>query len=572
MSDTYFIDQTTPINAAWLNDVNKFVYHGIPAGTLPTATNVSATPATNNSGVTVQAQLTNVGSATGASNVGYMPAGTGAVATTVQHKLREQISAYDFGVLGDGSDETAKIQAAINAANARGIVEILFEPNKTFVVKQLVPMSGAILNLNGSTLKLADNANVPIVFDGGIAGGGGHYFGVYNGTLDCNQANGNSNLNIVGGIWLTTWSNLYFSRLVIKNCSRIGLNLVGCNHFFIKDYTFQDSGIVGSAYIAYALNIESQSYGSQYIEVKNVQVSNVVGFGIHFYGCSNFTADSLSFSNLSYGTVGIAITFTEAYQGRITNVTANLVDGDSIEINDTSDLILDNFKITQTGNRALLMGTNTPGHPYNTRLKISNFTSSSTGGAASAAISFCQDSIFENCNFDKQITSDISGTLSQSIMLRNCTIGTTFGGSPGVTYFQRFLLDNVTFTDLRVRTMHREQLVVSMNIALANGAVQDLVMTNLAGANLYLTGVCAGTLRTQTVFAASPPQGSYQKCEFLVDNYGSSANLSAVTTVSGSVARALTIAGDAANKQLTLTNGSGVDLNVAIELDFVTFK
>ena len=48
--------------------------------------------------------------------VSYTPAGTGAVATTVQTKLRESVSVQDFGAVGDGTtDDTAAIILALNS-------------------------------------------------------------------------------------------------------------------------------------------------------------------------------------------------------------------------------------------------------------------------------------------------------------------------------------------------------------------------------------------------------------------------------------------------------------------------
>lgn len=100
------------------------------AGTFPKVVAAGATPATSG-GIGAGAWVdrtdvtlrTDLASTTGAGLVGYQPAGTGAAATTVQSKLGETVSVFDFyanGVSGAKVDpngiidSTAGIQAAIN--------------------------------------------------------------------------------------------------------------------------------------------------------------------------------------------------------------------------------------------------------------------------------------------------------------------------------------------------------------------------------------------------------------------------------------------------------------------------
>lgn len=54
----------------------------------------------------------------GASLVGYGVGEVGQVLRTVESRLRERVSVKDFGVVGDGSDESLKIQAAINSGKS----------------------------------------------------------------------------------------------------------------------------------------------------------------------------------------------------------------------------------------------------------------------------------------------------------------------------------------------------------------------------------------------------------------------------------------------------------------------
>lgn len=62
-------------------------------------------------------RLADYESDTGSSYIGYTPAGTGAVSTTVESKLREFVSVKDFGAVGNGvTNDKVAIQAALNYA------------------------------------------------------------------------------------------------------------------------------------------------------------------------------------------------------------------------------------------------------------------------------------------------------------------------------------------------------------------------------------------------------------------------------------------------------------------------
>ncbi len=78
--------------------------------------------------------------------VTYTPGGTGAVDTTVEDKLRETISADDFGTVGDGdADDTLKLQNAVNYVTATGAW--LDGGNKTYKITDTINATGEFLRL-----------------------------------------------------------------------------------------------------------------------------------------------------------------------------------------------------------------------------------------------------------------------------------------------------------------------------------------------------------------------------------------------------------------------------------------
>lgn len=118
----------------------------IPSGTLSSLTAQDAIDELASEKV----QNATLAASSGSSLVGYLPSGTGAVASTVQTKLRESVSVKDFGAVGDGvTDDSAAIQSAIEAVRmvGGGVVNI---PAGTFIANGLVLYSSISLVGAGS--------------------------------------------------------------------------------------------------------------------------------------------------------------------------------------------------------------------------------------------------------------------------------------------------------------------------------------------------------------------------------------------------------------------------------------
>ena len=103
----------------------------------------------------------------GSGIITYTPAGTGAVDTVVETKLRESVSVKDFGATGDGTtDDTAEIQAALDAVNAAGGGALYF-PAGTYRVKDLQAKDKVecIGVFGATTLKLRDSVDGQIFYN-----------------------------------------------------------------------------------------------------------------------------------------------------------------------------------------------------------------------------------------------------------------------------------------------------------------------------------------------------------------------------------------------------------------------
>lgn len=101
----------------------------------------------------LRSDLSNSLASRGSSLISYLPAGTGASASTVLTKLREVVSPEDFGCVGDGStDDTIPMQEALDYVASIG-GELRFSRKKTYVTGYCTVSGNTIIDLNNSTWK-----------------------------------------------------------------------------------------------------------------------------------------------------------------------------------------------------------------------------------------------------------------------------------------------------------------------------------------------------------------------------------------------------------------------------------
>jgi len=99
-----------------------------------------------------------------ASQVTYDPPFTGSVATNVEAKLSQTVSVADFGALGDGSDDTVAIQAALDS----GAKTVNFVSTGDYHVSgTLTVPAGVFIQGNGATLVADDHFRLLSFQNGG---------------------------------------------------------------------------------------------------------------------------------------------------------------------------------------------------------------------------------------------------------------------------------------------------------------------------------------------------------------------------------------------------------------------
>ena len=205
----------------WLTDAvaYKFVLETATAVTIATYDNVTG----NASGIS-----SSLAASSGSALVGYLPAGAGAVATTVQAKLRETVSVKDFGAVGDGTtDDTVAIQAAVLYGYTNG-VKLYFN-------------DGSYLLSNSITC----GSNLTVEFDAGVVinlvAADIYFTPVFNMANQTNNTFIGNGCSIIGrrgtayvegkasAFYLFGSDNIYIENFNISDFATTGISITGDN-------------------------------------------------------------------------------------------------------------------------------------------------------------------------------------------------------------------------------------------------------------------------------------------------------------------------------------------------------
>jgi Pectate lyase superfamily protein len=171
---------------------------------------------------------------TDAALVSYTPAGANAVVTTVQAKLRENVSVKDFGAVGDGvTDDTTAFQNALAYLSGGGE---LFIPSGTYVYTTTLNMSIVGLTVRGcgktSRLQFNGTGNCIEITQPDLASVKTAV------TLDNFWVSGNA--NATNGIFINYWTNWTLTDMHVGNVTGAGFYIGFTVFGYMKNPTVYD--------------------------------------------------------------------------------------------------------------------------------------------------------------------------------------------------------------------------------------------------------------------------------------------------------------------------------------------
>jgi len=190
-----------------------------------------------------------------ADGVKFTQAGAGAVQRTVDSKLKDVVSVKDFGAVGDGTNQTAAIQAAVNAAGASG--RTLFFPPGNYLV--------------ASSISIASHVSIVGASNGGTAAT----------FINCESAVTMFDVTAGAGA-STSFENIYFRH---NGASGQIIDFNGSEGGSLRYCTLLGANASGTGPLIYfaASNtvIESNSFNNQRANQFTIEADRTAAFGIN---------------------------------------------------------------------------------------------------------------------------------------------------------------------------------------------------------------------------------------------------------------------------------------------------
>ena len=152
--------QFTPVGTLTATNVQAAIAEVLTDYALQTgAASIGFTPVGALTSTNVQSAIaevvTDLALSSGSSTVGYTQGGSGAVATTVQAKLRQTVSVKDFGAVGDGTtDDTTAMQNAFSSG-----ASVVYIPAGTYLISTKLTFSCNIYG-DGVTSIIKTSGNI----------------------------------------------------------------------------------------------------------------------------------------------------------------------------------------------------------------------------------------------------------------------------------------------------------------------------------------------------------------------------------------------------------------------------
>lgn len=195
----------------------------------------------------------------------FTQTGTGAVARTVEAKLRERGSPEDFGAVGDGTtDDTANFNKALAACKT-----VILGMGKTYLVTALTSsVDDQLIMAHGATVKLKDGQTT-----GNILVLSGARQKVFGGTWDGNRAN-QTGAAFAYSCIATLGSYTEIAHATVKNSRSLGISGGGGDYLNIHDNTALDCRDYG----IYVEKTTADGIGNQ---IKNNLVINTTDVATH---------------------------------------------------------------------------------------------------------------------------------------------------------------------------------------------------------------------------------------------------------------------------------------------------